>query len=387
MFTLARKSRWQSTFTMVVMTACNGVSVAHAVEPFFMGLGLPIGNSQSVADGVSEDGAVVVGYGHDGGGNEHAFRWTKDGGMVTLGRGWARAASADGSVVVGDGTFGPAIAEAFRWTSGGGMVGLGDLPEPDFWSEANAVSADGSVVVGVGNKTFGGYSDAFRWTSGGGMVRLGDLPGGDSASYAEDVSADGSVVVGSVFSANGREAVRWTSGGIVGLGDLPGGIFSSQATAVSSDGSVVVGWSRSAAGAQAFRWTSDGGMIGLGDLPGGASTSIAADVSADGSVVVGYSSSVSGTEAFIWDTGHGMRSLRDVLVAEIGMNLTGWTLREALGISADGRTIVGKGISARAEEGWIAYLGPPVPEPSSCALAAIGLASIIAVRLRRAKRR
>jgi probable HAF family extracellular repeat protein len=205
------------------------------------------------------------------------------------------------------------------------------------------------------------------------MVGLGDLPGGNISSFANGVSADGSVVVGGGFSASGTEAFRWTSGGgMVGLGDLPGGSFSSQAVGVSADGSVVVGAGSSASGTEAFRWTSGGGMVGLGDLPGGAFNSIARAVSADGSVVVGQGFSVPAGRAFIWDPVNGMRAL-DMVLVDSGIDLTGWTLIDATGISDDGLTIVGMGFNpSRFLEGWIAV----IPEPSTAALLGIGLLSL-----------
>lgn len=49
-------------------------------------------------------------------------------------------------------------------------------------------------------------------------------------------------------------------------------------------------------------------------------------------------------EAFIWTAENGVQSLTDILISE-GVVLTGWELREALGVFADGQTIVGTGIN------------------------------------------
>ncbi len=242
--------------------------------------------------------------------------------------------------------------------------GIGDLPGGPgggFASQADGVSADGSVVVGWSSSASG--TEASVWTSDVGMVGLGDLPGGVFHSHASGVSADGSVVVGSSISASGFEAFRWTSaGGMVGLGDLPGGSFASQAFGVSADGSVVVGGGKSTSiFGEAFRWTSAGGMVGLGDLPGGGFLSQAFEVSADGSVVVGSSMPASGSWAFIWDPTNGMRNLHDVL-SNLGLDLTGWTLTDVRGVSADGRTVVGLGSHPSGEpEGWIATLPAACP--------------------------
>jgi probable HAF family extracellular repeat protein len=263
-----------------------------------------------------------------------AFRWTQAGGMVGLGDlpggvffSAANGVSADGAVVVGRGSSSNGN-EAFRWTQAGGMVGLGDLPGGGFFSAANGVSADGAVVVGRGN---GGNGDeAFRWTQAGGMVGLGDLAGGPFFSDATGVSADGSVVVGA--SDNGRvdrqgpggsiggsEAFRWTQAGCEGgLGDLPGGAILSAATGVSADGAVVVGWSDNGlgvrpgpggsfiGGSEAFRWTQAGGMQSVagwlaaaGHPVSGWTLSSARATSRDGSVVVGHGQSANGIEAWI----------------------------------------------------------------------------------------
>ncbi len=116
----------------------------------------------------------------------------------------------------------------------------------------------------------------------------------------------------------------------------PGASFDSRAFGVSDDGSTVVGRSYSTSGSEAFVWTSGTGIVGLGDLPGGGFASWAYDVSADGLTVVGRSESESGQEAFIWESTHGMREL-DVVLTNLGLDLVGWTLEAARGVSADGK--------------------------------------------------
>ncbi|GJM24279.1 MAG: hypothetical protein DHS20C16_06940 [Phycisphaerae bacterium] len=233
------------------------------------------------------------------------------------------------------------------------------------------VSADGTVIVGHSDSQKG--FQPFRWTASDGMVGLGDLPGGAYGSFTSGTSADGSVIVGDGRSSSGIEAFRWTAdSGMVGLGDLPGGTFDSRATSTSADGSVVVGFSNTASGFEAFRWTSGSGMVGLGDLPGGIFYSKANAVSADGSVIVGASDPGPGLfdgEAFIWDAQNGMRSLMDLLINDCGLDLAGWKLREARGISADGLTVVGFGENPSGDtEAWIVRL----PEPSALSLLTVG---------------
>jgi probable HAF family extracellular repeat protein len=249
------------------------------------------------------------------------------------------------------------------------MVGLGDLPPEgfDFPSRAAGVSADGSVVVGAGNYCPGGgpapvTGEAVRWTQSKAIVGLGDVPGGNGVSRAFGVSADGSVVVGKGNAGASFQiedlgvAYRWTSGeGMVPLGFLSGGSDLSAATAVSAEGSVVVGYSNSASGSEAFRWTAAAGMVGLGYLNPVPrwNQSHANAVSADGSVVVGSSA---GT-AFLWTAAGGMRSVEAVLAGDFGVDLTGWTLEEATGVSADGNTLVGWGQNPSGDtEAWRGHI-------------------------------
>jgi probable HAF family extracellular repeat protein len=361
--------------TIIVTTTSD----SYAGVASFQGLGdIPGGSFNSIAWAVSSDGLVVVGESRSAFGTE-AFRWTASGGIVRLGDlpggGFSSGAtdvSVDGSVVVGS-SISASGSEVFRWNVDSGMVGLGDLAGGIFRSFATSVSADGSVIVGSGNSASG--SEVFRWTPATGMVGLGDLPGGRFQGWASATAADGSVVVGkssstlsdeSSSSSGFLEAFRWTAGdGMVGLGDLPGGIFDSEATATSADGSVVVGYGRTASGQEAFRWTVDDGMVGLGSLPDDYS-SVANATSADGSVVVGSSTS----EAFVWDQAYGTRSIADLLVNDFGLDLTGWTLKAATGISADGLTIVGQGTNPSGDpEAFIAT----IPEPGTLAVLGLGV--------------
>src|SRR5262249_53680436 len=61
-------------------------------------------------------------------------------------------------------------------------------------------------------------------------------------------------------------------------------------------------------------------------------------------------------KAFRWTAGSGVQRVQDVLSAS-GVNLAGWQLTNATGVSADGTIIVGYGIDpAGAVEAWIAQL-------------------------------
>ncbi|HOB98123.1 MAG TPA: hypothetical protein PKM43_05180, partial [Verrucomicrobiota bacterium] len=182
--------------------------------------------------------------------------------------------------------------------------------------------------------------------------------GGNFDSIAYGVSADGAVIAGCGSSSNASlgvaEAFRWTADtGMVALGDFPGGYFNSIAYGISADGLVILG--RGESGVEdPFRWTVESGLFHLGFLPCDTwSTAFAA--SANGAVIVGDPNQNRDDCAFIWDAQHGIRNLHAVLGGDYGLDLTGWQLSAARGISADGNTIVGFGINPAGQwEAWIA---------------------------------
>ena len=372
----------RGSFLMCVTVLFVFASVAVGGAPSFQGLGsLPGGGEESTAYGVSPDGSVVLGDSLSSFGKE-AFRWTESGGIEGLGdlpggdfKSRAGDASLNGTVVVGTSYISETSKEGFYWTATDGIQGVGDLAGGDYRSGMSAVSADGTILAGSASATSNG--EAVRWTEAGGFEQLGFLSGG-TWSQTFDMSSDGAVVVGQAnhVLTSQDEGFRWTQEtGMVALGDLDGGDIWSIAYGVSADGAVAVGRSESASGLETFRWTltdpstGAGTMVGLGDLPGGDFEGNALDVSGDGTVVVGWGTSSLGQEAFLWDPVHGMRNLKSVLVNDCGLDLTGWTLTAAMGVSDDGLTIVGYGTNGEvSQEAWRAVL----PEPASLALLALG---------------
>ena len=372
---------------VLALWSALAVTPAAPAEPMFQGLGHFADGTYSAAHGVSPDGKVVLGIGkHSGSVYREAFRWTAADGIQGLGyisgpstsENTAFAASADGSLIVGrDG------GQGFTWTEVAGMAGLGYVGgwRPGAGSSALDVSADGSVIVGYSTSPSPLPVQAVRWRSDG-LRSLGWLPGGgdhpDKGSKAMAVSADGRIIAGESYGDfYGKVAVRWVDEVIESLGDLSGGDYPwAQATAVSDDGSVVVGnGSRGDAYTclEAFRWTPALGMQGLGT--GGFSASYATDVSGDGTIVVGYGfRQYVGTAACLWDAAGQFRLLGNVLTQDYGLNLGGWWLDQALGISSDGRTIVGVGHNPLGQqEAWMAI----IPEPGTLAILALGGLAIL----------
>ncbi|MBC8009687.1 MAG: hypothetical protein H7067_06290 [Burkholderiales bacterium] len=287
------------------------------------GLGALSGSATSEAIAVSIDGSVVVGNSppSGSGGVQLGFRWTSESGIVSLGdlpggldNSSAQGVSADGAVIVGYGSNAGNKTEAFRWTAASGPVGLGffsENPVVGLHSHAYGISADGAVIVGTAatplyrGAPLSGYDRAFRRTTSG-LVDLGHIPTAmdpffapyalDYCAYAASVNGDVIVGYARLLDGESREAILWTADNTpVSLGDLPGGLRYSEARAVSADGGIVVGLAKGAGDDDgAFVWDPINGMRSVrailtdAGLADGWSISAATGVSADGTKIVGY---------------------------------------------------------------------------------------------------
>ena len=358
--------------------ACGGALVAACVSGGFAQTAsyqvigsFPGGVQTSEVRGVSADGRVVVGRATQGT-SERAFRWTQEEGMVGLrylpggtAPSDARGVSADGRVIVGAAAY-EAIMVPVRWVDGQ-IEPLGDLGGNRL-GEANAVSDDGEVVVGYSRSPEG--VEAFRWTAATGMAGLGDLAGGSFRSEALGVSADGEVVVGKSITREGvgqvnYGAMYWTEKtGMVGLGDLAGDAFSSSAAAISGDGRTIVGYGYGKwFGLSVAEWRDGRGPERVPSAPPFRWGSLGLDVTDDGLVIVGHGMYADYTTgAFICKPYWQMLELEAMLVDDYGLDLGGWTLTEAGGISADGTVVVGNGRNAVGmRQGWVVHLPPACP--------------------------
>ncbi|MCZ6834968.1 MAG: PEP-CTERM sorting domain-containing protein [Planctomycetota bacterium] len=360
------RQKWCLVGTIAVSAILTGPPVVTAQEPAtFQGLGfLSDSYRNSFAYSISADGRVVVGESKSDLGSE-AFRWMQAEGMIGLGYvsgdpfSAANGVSDDGSIIVG-GPF-----EAFRWTSESGMVGLESGLEGIEFSAAYDVAANGQVVVGIANAP--SCCRAVRWTaeSGGEYLQVGSNSVFDS--HAKSVSDDGSIVTGRAIFQSGpvccstlvESAFRWSlEDGNTPLLDSSGNIIHSYSVGMSANGSVIVGsFYYPATGYDAFRWTQEGGMRMLGVSLESEYWGTAWGASSDGTVVVGEGPTDSGPGAFIWDTRHGVRNLKVLLEVDYGLNLKGWTSMGATGISNDGSTVIGVGTNPDGDrEAWVATI-------------------------------
>ena len=350
----------------------------------------PAPNNQGTAHGISADGLTVAGAVSFSSGDV-ATTWTPDGTATNLNLGsWTRAiAASDGGAAVA-GWSGSTARDAFRWTPAGGMVSLGGLPGIPLsqrYDQPTDITPSGAVIVGGAGTQSTTSTRAFRWTAATGMVSLGLLAGSNQpATTASGVSDDGNVIVGTAHgSADPNQPFRWTpAAGVHALAGLPAGSFGS-AQDVSGDGTVVVGslrLGRTIPNWEAFRWTEAGGLTFLPRPTGGdADRASATATNADGSVIVGQTVDDAVGRAAIWIDGQ-QHTLESLLTAA-GADITGWSFFEAVDVSADGRTIVGRGTLASV--GTVGFVAV-IPEPSLGGMA-VGVCAVALAAMRRQRRR
>lgn len=308
-------------------------------------------------NGVSDDGDTIVGRWFPNGNMaaEWAFRWQPGTGMTRMS--FPSLSRTIGIDVSGDGA--KTLIQGNRLfyyvSSPSGTLYIGDVGPT---GRGRAISADGQVVVGARDTASSGSPvyEAFRWTQATGIQGLG-------FTEAFDVSSDGSVVVGTRRYPNpsGSGTVQgahvWRNG--TGTDVVANKSFAS-ATAVSSDGSTVFGVYTDGGGSDTHDYTfrERSGITIIDPGPDQVFAPLAA--SEDGSIAVGekiYPADFH--QAVIWTEAGGVRKLRDVAVNDLGLDLTGWTLQRATGVSADGRVVIGYGNSPEGRrEAWRLELAP-----------------------------
>jgi uncharacterized membrane protein len=309
----------------------------------FTGLGdLPGGGFYTQVWDVSGNGKVAVGSASAPGtaSGLRAFRW-ENGVMEALvapiaSFSAAVAVSADGGVVVGNN---------WRWDHGVSTRVLG--PTGQMVLETTDVSADGSVMVGDAPPDFRSQN---------GVAQTIAPPPGYFTRGSPVVSGDGSVIAGTADDgANSLIAFRWQNGVTTLLPTQPAEFPNPFINGISGNGAVIVGQSNS----QPCFWKA-GAIQELPLLPT-FSFGEAFDASADGAVIVGTSDAWDPVQmrvvghATLWVRGQA-HSL-GTLLANQGIDLTGWQVEQIQAVSNDGTTMVGQGINPSGQtEGWIAHL-------------------------------
>ena len=364
-----------------------GASRAAFGQASLTGLGfLTQTNSSSYAYGISADGSTVVGEGVSPATTIGEACYQRAGVLSGVGvapgatsvRSVANACSSTGSFLVGYTRYSASAAlfRAYRYDTAAAswvvLDGAGTV------SSANACNGAGDILAGYGNGfTVAGVPAGNRVACKWRIISptqintnaLGVLPG-DSSSTANGTT--GAVTVGESFTSSTARAFVHSQSAMMPLPTIAGGPNAFGARAISADGSTIVGYA-TAPGEQSPRavaWKQVAGVWtinDLGRLPGGTGAELEA-ANADGTVLVGNALEFLALDpqAVVWTQSGGLRTLASILTGA-GINLTGWDLQYATGISADGTKVVGWGLHNQQWEGFIATLPPPGPTPCNAA--------------------
>lgn len=219
-------------------------------------------------------------------------------------------------------------------------------------SSAWGMTSDGSTVVGLGER--GNYvGHAIKWSQASGLVDLGSTVPGRS-SRANGINDDGSIVVGWQDDDYGdRFGVYWKNGVQTYLKDQNGD-YVGEVSSVTPDGKTMIGnnWDKP------YIWTEADGyteVVNANPMLDGSSTAI----SDDGKTVIGYfrewgTGAFSG-RGFIWTKETGPLDLNGY-IQNLGLDDLGITFSLPLGISPNGKYIVGIGQTADDLRGFVIKL-------------------------------
>jgi len=204
----------------------------------------------------------------------------------------------------------------------------------------NGVSSDGLTSVGYSN--IGGGSKAFKIV-GGTYTQLNNLSGG-FGSWATAASSTGSLIVGtSIDSSGANQAVSWTGTTATALDNTASFLFS-EATGISSTGATIVGFGFNGTTFKEEAFYHRAGSINSLSLLISSYASKAMGVSADGNTIVGSVadnfSTPSTVSGFVHVVGSG-DTIVDASLAIPAFNTAGLIFTQLTAISGNGAIAIG----------------------------------------------
>ena len=334
---------------------------ADAQELFLLG-----GPQSGTASGISDDGQVVSGQD-----DFEYWYWTEKTGVQLIGGvppgngvGGQAKISGDGTrMTAGELNLDTGKVEAniyhideFKWQPLGSFGSSCDAEASGGWN----ISGDGDTVVGLAWEP-GCQARAFRWRADSGMVSLGTLfffkP-----TRANACNHDGSIIVGWNDNYTGfRQAAVWTDG-VEQVLFGPNNVRLPEAGCVSSDGVWVGGIGSSSLGDEAWRWSEATGYQSLGPVQIPGFKGYVTALSGDGSIALCFfrfpAPPATSGEGYLWFADTGFVPLEDYAISQ-GVDVPP-DVRFALplGMSPDGRNIVGRARTKNGDQAFILRLGP-----------------------------
>jgi probable HAF family extracellular repeat protein len=321
---------------------------------------------ESLPADVGAGGFVAIGTFYSGG----ALTWMPTSGTERIGGTQGSAISRDGRTLVGNALDSRGFENAALWQGGDQWRVLGSFtpdaqPCDRLLSSAYGASDDGKVVVGLGWNSCK-LAHAFRWEESTGMADLGTTNG--ESTRANNVSGDGRVVVGWQEDVTGvRLGAKWVGGAEEVIQGPHGPV--GEAFAANRDGSLIVGAVCDFASAtnpnptpSGWTWTAASGVKcfpveprrGLPNVPRVVYMMATSD---DGRVIGGSYSFGLESESLVWFDGEPFflkDYLRDNGVPDA---FDGWVNTGfVLGMTPDGRTLVGYGAGPKAFQGFMVVL-------------------------------
>lgn len=168
--------------------------------------------------------------------------------------------TSDGSTVVGLGFVSSMEAHAVKWTQEGGLVDLGST-FPETSSRANGINDDGTIIVGCQDDDFDRFGAYWK----NGVQHLLKNNDGENVGEIFAVTPDGKTMIG----ANYDWPYIWKE--TDGYLELPheDPMYIGGSIAVTDDGKKVLGfyrpWGQSAFSGNGFIWTKENGVVDLND--------------------------------------------------------------------------------------------------------------------------
>ena len=235
------------------------------------------------------------------------------------------------------------IAAAATLTTASASAALTDVhpsgsPTNNTWIQG--LSSDGLTAVGFSD--IGGGSKAFKLV-GTTLTQLDPLLG-HANSIARAASANGSLIVGySIDGSSYNQAVSWTGTTATALDNTASFLFS-EATGISSTGATIVGWGFSGTSFQEEAFYHRAGSINNFSVLFSGLASKAMGVSADGNTIVGSVgdnfSTPGAVSGFVYAVGTGT-TLVDAAAAVPAFNTAGLNFTQLTAVSGNGAIAVG----------------------------------------------